>query len=127
LKEPENSKALAALSHLLLAEKIWLTRLNGKDSSSIAVFDELTLDECERLSAELNANYLTYIDSLTEADFDRIIAYKNTKGEPFQTSIKNILVHVGLHGVYHRGQIALLVRMGGGAAIGTDYILYTRL
>jgi uncharacterized damage-inducible protein DinB len=41
--------------------------------------------------------------------------------------VKDILTHVGLHGVYHRGQIALLARQGGGTAVATDYIIYTRL
>jgi uncharacterized damage-inducible protein DinB len=34
---------------------------------------------------------------------------------------------VGLHGVYHRGQVALLVRQGGGTASPTDYIIFTRV
>ena len=127
LETPENSRAQSMLSHVLLAEKIWLTRLQGQDSSSIRVFDELTLPECMRLSDELNNAYLQYIDSLTEADLDRLIKYQNTKGDDFETSIKDILTHVGLHSVYHRGQIALLVRDGGGEAVGTDYILFTRL
>ena len=45
LEKTVNSRACAMLSHVLLAEKIWLTRLKGEDSSSIAVFEELSLDE----------------------------------------------------------------------------------
>lgn len=36
------------------------------------------------------------------------------------------LAHVVLHGSYHRGQIALLTRAGGGTPAATDYILFIR-
>ena len=127
LETPANDRAQAMLSHVLLAQKIWLTRLCGEDSSSIGVFNKLPLAECERLADELHYDYLKYIDSLGEADLDRLIKYKNTRGEEFETSIKDILTHVGLHSVYHRGQVAMLVRDGGGEAVGTDHILFTRL
>ena len=127
IETPANPRAQATLSHILLAEKIWLTRLNGEDASSIPVFDKLTLPDCIRLADELNLAYLRYIDSLSEADLDRSISYKNTKGDEFDTSIRDILTHVGLHSVYHRGQIAMLVRDEGGEAVGTDHILFTRL
>jgi uncharacterized damage-inducible protein DinB len=79
------------------------------------------------MSDELHREYLAYIDSLTESGLDTLVSYKNTKGAAFQTSIKDILTHVGLHGVYHRGQVALLVRQGGGTAAPTDYIIFTRV
>jgi uncharacterized damage-inducible protein DinB len=115
------------LSHILSAENIWMTRLRGQDSSGIPVFEEFSLEECARMSDELHREYLAYIDSLTESDLDTLVSYKNTKGAAFQTSIKDILTHVGLHGVYHRGQIAFLVRQGGGTAAPTDYIIFTRV
>ena len=127
LENPANSRAQMMLSHILLAEKIWLTRLNGDDSSSISVSEELSLTECSRLSEELHSAYLKYVDSLTDAGLERVITYKNTKGLEFQTTIRDILIHVGLHAVYHRGQIALLVRGGGGEAASTDFINFTRL
>lgn len=127
IQAPLNSRAQLMLSHILLAEKIWLTRLRGEDSSAINVFEELPLDECLRLSGELSSAYLSYIDSLAEVDLDKIVCYKTIKGDPFQTSNKDILTHGGIHGAYHRGQIAMLVRDGGGNAIGTDFILFTRV
>lgn len=127
LRESVNPEAQLMLSHILSAENIWMTRLRGQDSSGIPVFEEFSWEECARLSEELHHEYLTYIDSLTESGLDTLVSYKNTKGEAFQTSVKDILTHVGLHGVYHRGQVALLVRREGGTAAPTDYIIFTRL
>ncbi|MFI5245590.1 MAG: DinB family protein [Gemmatimonadales bacterium] len=35
-------------------------------------------------------------------------------------------MHVALHGAYHRGQVARIVRGEGGAPQGTDYIFHIR-
>jgi uncharacterized damage-inducible protein DinB len=127
LENPENARAQKLLSHILLAEKIWFTRLKGEDSSAIPTFTEFSIAECVEISDEIHRSYLELLDSLAEADLDSPITYKNTKGIEFTTSIKDILTHVGLHAVYHRGQIALLVRDGGGTAVDTDFITFTRL
>jgi uncharacterized damage-inducible protein DinB len=92
------SKAKLLLSHILLAEKIWLTRPNGEDSSAIPTFQEFQIDECQKMAAELHRGYLEFIDSLSEADLDRSITYKNTKSDEFSTPIREVLTHVGLHG-----------------------------
>jgi len=127
LENPDNSKASLLLSHILLAEKIWLLRLNGKGSSHIPTFEGFSLAECAEMSDEIHQRYLKFLDSLSEEDLNSSITYKNTKGIEFQTPIKDILTHVGLHAVYHRGQIALLVRENGGQAVDTDFITFTRL
>lgn len=127
LANSENRKAQAMLAHVLLAEQIWLTRLHGEDSSTIPTFEELSLAECAELSNELRQSYRNFLNSLTEEDLNAPITYRNTKGVEFQTPMKDVLTHVGLHGAYHRGQIALLVRENGGEAVNTDYITFTRL
>ena len=127
LENFEQKQSEGLFAHILLAEKIWLVRLNGEDSSHIPTFKEIPLAECAKMADELHQGYLDFLDSLTEEALDSKIPYKNTKGVEFQTSIKDILTHVGLHGVYHRGQIALLVRGSGGEAVNTDFITFTRL
>lgn len=127
LENPDNSKARLLLSHILLSEKIWLVRLKGEDSSHIQTFEEFSLARCIEISGELHRSYIKFLDSLQEKDLDFLITYQNTKGLEFQTPVKDILTHVGLHGVYHRGQIALLVRENGGQANNTDFITFTRL
>lgn len=121
------SKAKLLLSHILLAEKIWLMRLNGEDSSAVPTFEEFSFEECQRMAEELHSGYVKFIGSLSESDLDRIVIYKNTKGVEFSTPIREILTHVGLHCVYHRGQIAWLVRENGGTAVNTDFITFTRI
>ena len=121
-----NQKALKLLAHLLLAEKIWLLRLQGGDSSKINISTELSIRECETLANELHAAYEKFLGSLKEGDLDSLVTYRNSAGTEFQTSLQDILMHVALHGVYHRGQIALVVRGQGDQPVGTDFITFVR-
>ncbi|NIP57628.1 MAG: damage-inducible protein DinB, partial [Gemmatimonadetes bacterium] len=46
--------------------------------------------------------------------------------EEFRTPIGEILLHVLLHGSYHRGQIALRMRDVGEEPVNTDLITFVR-
>ncbi|MDF1506258.1 DinB family protein, partial [Roseisolibacter sp. H3M3-2] len=54
----------------------------------------------------------------------RVVEYRTTAGDARRSTVGQILSHVALHGAYHRGQVAMLVRDGGGAPSSTDYALY---
>jgi uncharacterized damage-inducible protein DinB len=123
----DHGKAADLITHVVLAEKIWLLRLRGEDSSAVAPFQDLSLRQAIQLASEIHLQFAEYLRSLTEADLHSLVTYKNTKGVEFTTPVLDILLHVGLHSTYHRGQIAWLVRDGGGTAVNTDYITFTRL
>ena len=59
---------------------------------------------------------------LTPADLVRTIAYVNSKGQRWDSPIEDVLVHVLMHGAYHRGQIASALREAGVTPPYTDYI-----
>ena len=71
-------------------------------------------------------SYDRLLDGLDEAALARNVHYTNSAGLEFDSTVGDILLHVALHGAYHRGQIALLVRAGGSAPAPTDYIQFTR-
>ncbi len=119
-------RAAMLLNHILAAEQIWITRLEGGDSSALAVFPTLSSAVRVALIEENARRYRTFIDGLAETDFDRMVSYATTKGVKFETSIHDILTHVSLHGMYHRGQIAMTARDAGGEPVGTDFILFVR-
>jgi uncharacterized damage-inducible protein DinB len=121
-----NQKALGLLAHLLLAEKIWLLRLQGQDTVGVNKSPELSLAECESLANENQKAYTDFLDSLNEEALDSILTYKNLKGTEFSTPVRDILTHVALHGTYHRGQIATAVRAKGMTPVDTDFITFVR-
>ena len=122
----KGGEALRLLAHLLLAEKVWFLRMKGVDTTGTNVFAELTLAGCESLAEENHINYTEFIAALTEEDANRLVVYKNLSGKEFRTPLSDILLHVALHGNYHRGQIASSLRGAGHTPVNTDYITYVR-
>lgn len=63
---------------------------------------------------------------LDPATLVRTISYTNTKGAAFNNTVEEILHHMVMHGMYHRGQVARGVRQAGGVPLPTDFIVYVR-
>ena len=64
--------------------------------------------------------------TLGPGDLDRDVTYTNSAGQEFTSRVEDILLHVVMHGSYHRGQVAMLIRDGGGTPAPTDYIAFVR-
>ena len=124
--EAGDDGARRRLAHLLAAETVWLRRLETGDSSGIEIWPDLSMGECEERFAENAAGYRRYLADLGDGERDAAVAYRNSKGEAFRTPAVDILLHVFLHGSYHRGQIAMRIRDAGGDPVNTDYIAYVR-
>ena len=118
-------KALETYSHILGSEHVWLSRINGMPPQ-LAVWPNLTLDDCARVSAENAAELRKLASSLTADALARAITYRNSAGDQFTSSLEDILTHVTMHGSYHRGQVASLIRAAGDTPAPTDYIFFTR-
>jgi uncharacterized damage-inducible protein DinB len=118
-------RALDLYAHVLGAEHVWLARLEQR-ASALAVWPVLTLDQCARVARENSASFRAYADRLTSSDLRRTVHYRNSAGQEFDGAIEDILVHVAMHGSYHRGQVTLLVRDAGAEPQPTDYIAFVR-
>ena len=117
--------AVRRFAHVLGAEEVWLARLEGRPSAQ-PVWPDLTLDECVALADANRAGWAAYLAALAPAALAGELDYRTTDGRPFRSRVEDILVHVALHGQYHRGQVALLVRAAGGEPSGTDFIAFAR-
>ena len=109
------------LAHILSAERLWLERLR-KQPQSLPVWPDFTLDQCEEQTADVAQRWRNFLSQLSPAGLSETVVYKNTKGEPWTSTVEDILTHVVLHSAYHRGQIASLVRAGGEQPAYTDFI-----
>lgn len=124
----ENSsenESLGKLSHIALAESVWLSRLKGNHVKK-NIFQVLSLPELESLILENNTDWLALLQNMDETDFTKAIDYFTIKGDPSQNSIADVLTHVFNHGTYHRAQIATVLRQKGVDPIATDFILFAR-
>lgn len=114
------------LAHVAGAERVWLRRIETGDSSDLEIWPDLTLDACaERLEAHAEA-FRDLLDSLSEEELDREIAYRNSEGRAYETPLGEILLQLLLHAAHHRGQIALRLRESGEEPVNTDFITFAR-
>lgn len=114
------------LAHILASKNVWITRLNGEDSSDLVIWPELSWDECAALITSNREAYQDFLAGLTDEALAEEVQYQNSSGTVFETPARDILTHVLVHGGHHRGQIAQNVRRSGGEPINTDYITYVR-
>ena len=123
----DEPRARELLAHVIGAEGVWLARIEGRDPD-LPVWPALTLDEIEAAARRVHAGYEALLARLAgnAAELSRMVHYRNSAGLEFDSSVGDILRHVALHGAYHRGQIALLARLGGFAPQPTDYIAWSR-
>jgi uncharacterized damage-inducible protein DinB len=119
------AKALELYAHVLGAEHVWLSRIHGTPAA-IAVWPSLTLDQCGTVAGNNCESFKTIVSSLTPGSLAREIAYRNSAGMSFTSTLEDILTHVALHGSYHRGQIATSLRAAGETPSPTDYIAFAR-
>ena len=118
-------QTLDLFAHIVAAEHVWLSRIRG-EKPEVAVWPKLSLSQCAELGARNANEFLALVESIDETALDGGITYRNSAGAQFTSTLRDILIHVALHGAYHRGQIAAAVRAGGDTPASTDYIALAR-
>jgi uncharacterized damage-inducible protein DinB len=116
-----NPRLLQLMAHIFSAEGLWLERLKG-EPQSMAVWPEFDLEQCEVRAKELRHSWDEYLKPISSDGLAQKISYKNSKGEPWNNTVQDVLTHVVVHSAYHRGQIASLMRAMGQTPAYTDFI-----
>jgi len=119
-KSPE--KALNLYNHILNAHQIWNNRIEPIQSS-FGVWETHPVSDLKGIDT---ANYEQTLLILDKFELTDSISYTNTKGQTFSNTIRDILFHAINHSTYHRGQIAIELRINGLEPLNTDYIFYKR-
>ena len=119
-----DAHAREQFAHILGAESVWLTRMLAQPQR-VAVWPELSLDECAAIAVENQQGFAAVLEE-GASGFEREVTYTNSAGKTFTNRVIDILVHVAMHGSYHRGMISIITRRGGGTAVPTDYIAFVR-
>jgi uncharacterized damage-inducible protein DinB len=122
---PAPARSLKWMGHIVGAEYLWLARLR-QESPSLPVWPDLTVEECAERLSELSDSWQIYLGKTPPSRLTDQIAYTNSKGEAWSSTVEEILTHVTIHSAYHRGQIAADLRAAGQVPAYTDYIHATR-
>jgi uncharacterized damage-inducible protein DinB len=113
------------LVHVLSAEWGWLDRCGGTprgaaleaaDYPTVAVL----LDRWNLVEGHLRG----FLASLRDDELDEIVEFTLGNGQKYAMPRGELMHHAILHGVHHRGQVALLLRALGQAPGNFDYFFY---
>ena len=120
-------KPVKLMAHLLAAQQIWLYRCKGLPVPGGALWPDLPADSLAGIIDQNGKEWLDFVNGLQAIDFDNIIIYKNSKGEPFENKLTDVLAHVINHGTHHRAQAGQhLITAGIEKLPPTDYIFFIR-
>jgi uncharacterized damage-inducible protein DinB len=65
-----------------------------------------------------------FLSTLKDEDLTRVVEYTNPRGEKRSGVMGPLLQHGAIHGVHHRGQVALLLRSLGYTPGNFDVLFY---
>ncbi|HTK18137.1 MAG TPA: DinB family protein [Mucilaginibacter sp.] len=124
-KTEDHAKAEQLMAHLLIVQQVWLGRCLNKPSNISTTWPDWKVDSFEQKINENHQEWLTYLESLNENDFQQFINYKSFKGDNFESKLIDILTQLINHGTHHRAQAGQHLKLAGAELPATDYILFT--
>lgn len=96
----------ATLNHLLLTDRLWLTRLTGEGQQPLQLHQILyeNLRDLATARAAEDDRIVSLVLGYDEGALAGIRAYKTTSGKPQEQPLADILLHFFNHQTHHRGQ-----------------------
>ena len=126
LQTEDHAKAEQLMAHLLIAQQVWLGRCINKPITITTLWPDWEAGTFEKRINDNHRQWLTYLETLGDNDFEQSIHYKNLQGDNFETKLTDILTHLINHGTHHRAQIGQHLKIAGADLPNTDYILFAR-
>ncbi len=106
---------LRILDHIHAVDRIFQHHLQGLPHTFKAPRSE-EIPELEALARsvrKLDDWYVSYVAGLSQSAFDEPVDFVFTSGKPARMRRSEIILHVCLHGTYHRGNAGALLQLKG--------------
>lgn len=98
------------LVHTLFAEWIWRHRWEGTSPVvRLKPEDFPTFESLRSRWADEEKLLMTFVDKVTDERLNSHFFYTNTRGDPFERILWQVMVHVVNHGTQHRSEAAALL------------------
>ena len=116
------------LAHTLGAEDIWLKRWTGVPITGfLKPADVPTFADLQNKWKTVATEILNFCGTLkSDNDIQKIIVYKDLKGNEYRQPMYQLMQHIVNHSSYHRGQVVTMLRQLGVQPIGTDMVGFFR-
>lgn len=116
------------LRHTLGAEIIWLERWQGHSPAQLLKDEDVpTLADLRARWREQESHMRAFIAGLTDADLERVVHYRNTRGDAYAEPLGWLMAHVVNHGTQHRSEAAAMLTELGHSPGDLDLLAYLRL
>ncbi len=128
LGKDDASAMLRVLDHMHAVDRIFQHHLQGRPHGFQAARSE-TMPEFGALADSMRSVddwYVSYVRGLTEDDVAQPVEFVFTSGKPARLTRGQIILHVCLHGTYHRGNAGAVLLLRGLAPSReslTDFLL----
>jgi uncharacterized damage-inducible protein DinB len=113
------------LVHVLSAEWGWLDRCGGHERGpALRPEDYPTVESLVEVWKSVEGYVREFLSKLSDEDLARTVEFMNPRGEKRSGILGPLLQHGAIHGVHHRGQVALLLRSLGYTPGNFDILFY---
>jgi uncharacterized damage-inducible protein DinB len=120
-------KAIKLMGHLIAARRMWLFRLGTSTECPASLFpSDVVCDDLPGQLEPMERDWSRYLEDLDEHELARMVTYQSIEGDWFRNVVADVLTQLYGHSLYHRGQIASLIRAAGGEPAATDFIFWSR-
>jgi uncharacterized damage-inducible protein DinB len=115
LTQEEAAIMVRILDHIYVVDKIFQHHLQGLPHAFQAPRSEKTpqLGQLASGVREVDDWYASYVGSLGEDDFEQPVDFVFTSGKSARMRRGEIILHVCLHGTYHRGNAGAVLQLKG--------------
>jgi uncharacterized damage-inducible protein DinB len=112
--------------HVLSAEWGWLERCGGPPRGpQLSADDYPTVAALADAWAKVEGYVRVFLDTLCDEDLGRLVEFVVPRGgEKRVMALGELMQHAATHGVHHRGQVALLIRLLGYTPGNFDMLIY---
>jgi uncharacterized damage-inducible protein DinB len=119
------ARAIAVMGHILSAQQVWLGRVLN-EPTYVAIWENIPVSWMGETAERQHKQAISYITSIAEAELLLPVEYVTSNGDPYQSTLIDILTHMSHHAAYHRGQVVQLIRPMLEEAPVTDFIVWAR-
>lgn len=126
-RKASHGSITGTLTHLVGAEKIWLSRWMGKpDRTMLKPGDAPDLAALKSTWETVGYETARWLGTMTDRKLQEQFSMTNARGETLTQTYWQAFQHVVDHSTYHRGQIITLLRQSGITPPATSLILFYR-
>ena len=120
------AKPLDRISHVVVCQQLWLSRMGDKMEPPADIFPHWTLAETNASAEVIFARITEFIAGADDASLRAPFQSRSIEGDRYELTPLDALTQLSLHGSYHRGQIAVELNPLLDEPLTTDFIYQVR-